>query len=216
MPRLWNDTIEAHRKDVSEAIMETTATLVFEDGLASVTMTRIAEETGIGRATLYKYFRDVETILRTWHERQVRRHLEQLVEARNTAGDDAHARLTAVLETYALIQHEHMKHHENQAGTTPGHPRHTHAGLQLDQGVGHSDVGAYLHRGQHVARAEEQLNALVVDLLAEAVKAGLVRSDVPPGELAEYCVGALAAASNLRSRLAVERLVKVTLDGLQP
>ena len=37
--------------------------MVAAHGLASVTMSRIAEETGIGRATLYKYFSDVEAIL---------------------------------------------------------------------------------------------------------------------------------------------------------
>lgn len=34
-----------------------------------MTMSRIAEEIGIGRATLYKYFPDVEAILLAWHER---------------------------------------------------------------------------------------------------------------------------------------------------
>jgi AcrR family transcriptional regulator len=47
-----------------KAILDTTAALVAEGGLLSVTMSRIAEEAGIGRATLYKYFPDVEAILR--------------------------------------------------------------------------------------------------------------------------------------------------------
>ncbi|WP_376776163.1 TetR/AcrR family transcriptional regulator [Nonomuraea jabiensis] len=34
-------------------------------------MTRIAEKVGIGRATLYKYFPDVEAILTAYHERNV-------------------------------------------------------------------------------------------------------------------------------------------------
>ena len=38
-------------------------------------MSQIAEQTGIGRATLYKYFPDVEAILLAWHERQVTGHL---------------------------------------------------------------------------------------------------------------------------------------------
>jgi AcrR family transcriptional regulator len=37
-------------------------------------MSQIAAETGIGRATLYKYFPDVEAILVAWHERQVAEH----------------------------------------------------------------------------------------------------------------------------------------------
>ena len=63
VPRLWNETIEGHRREVSDAIMDSTAALVTEHGLRSVTMSQIAEKTGIGRATLYKYFPRVETIL---------------------------------------------------------------------------------------------------------------------------------------------------------
>lgn len=75
---LWNETIEAHRAAVRDAILETTAALVDRHGLASVTMSQIAETTGIGRATLYKYFPDVDSILLTWHEREVTRHLDFL------------------------------------------------------------------------------------------------------------------------------------------
>jgi len=49
-------------------------------------MSRIADETGIGRATLYKYFPDVETIMTTWHKRQVTQHLQQLTAVRDQSG----------------------------------------------------------------------------------------------------------------------------------
>lgn len=65
MPRLWDDTIEAHRRAVQKAILDNAWALVTEHGLAAVTMSQIAEKTGIGRATLYKYFPDVEAILST-------------------------------------------------------------------------------------------------------------------------------------------------------
>ena len=52
-------------------LMRTTTALVAQHGLHAVTMSRIAEEAGIGRATLYKYFKDVEAILFAWHDRQV-------------------------------------------------------------------------------------------------------------------------------------------------
>jgi AcrR family transcriptional regulator len=58
-------------------------------------MSQIAERAGIGRATLYKYFPDVETILLAWHERQITGHLEHLAQVRDQAGEPA-ARLRAV------------------------------------------------------------------------------------------------------------------------
>src|ERR671911_3031815 len=106
MPRLWNETIEAHRAAVRDAVLDTTAALVAEHGLLSVTMSRIAEETGIGRATLYKYFPDVEAILLAWHERQIADHLDQLAAVRDQAGTPAE-RVAAVLEGYALILHDY-------------------------------------------------------------------------------------------------------------
>ena len=55
VPKLWSDTIAQHRHAVREAILDTTWALVTEHGLLSVTMSQIAEEAGVGRATLYKY-----------------------------------------------------------------------------------------------------------------------------------------------------------------
>lgn len=192
VPRLWNETIEAHRREVRAAILDTAAALVAEHGLTSVTMSRIAEETGIGRATLYKYFPDVEAILIAWHERHVRGHLEHLAEVRDRAGD-AGERLEAVLEAYALISHERFSHEH------PGH-----------------ELAAFLHRGEHVARAQQQLIDFIRDLLSGAAEGGDVRDDVAPEELAGYCLHALAAARGLTSQAAVRRLVGVTLDGLRP
>ncbi len=189
VPKLWNETIEAHRREVRDAILDTTAALVAEHGLASVTMSQIAEETGIGRATLYKYFPDAEAILFAWHERQISAHLQQLTEIRDQAGD-ASRRLEAVLEAYALIAHQRQRH-----GT---------------------ELGALLHRGGHVARAQQQLSAFIRDLLTEGAETGDVRDDVAADELASYCLHALTAASSLPSKAAVRRLVTVTLAGLRP
>ena len=187
VPKLWDETIAAHRRAVRDATLDTTAALVAEHGLASVTMTQIAERTGIGRATLYKYFPDVEAILLAWHQRQVAEHLNQLAEVRDHARHGVE-RLKAVLEAYALIVHEH------------------HGG----------DLAALLHRGPHVARAHQQLRDFVRDLLTEGASSGEVRDDVAPEELASYCLHAVAAARGLPSKAAVQRLVTVILAGLQP
>jgi len=186
VPKLWNETVEAHRRAVRDATLDATAALVAEHGLAAVTMSQIAETTGIGRATLYKYFPDIESILIAWHDRQVTGHLEQLVEVRDRAGD-ARARLEAVLEAYALIAH--------------GRPRGT-------------ELAALVHRGEHLALAQQHLNDFLQDLLTDAAAAGYIRTDVPPDELAAYCSTALAAAGDLPSKAAVRRLVTLTLAGL--
>lgn len=190
MPKLWNETIEVHRRAVHDAILDTAAALVAGDGLLSVTMSQIAEKTGIGRATLYKYFPSVEAILFAWHRRQIAHHLEHLATVRDQAGG-ARERLEAVLEAYALISQERHGHHD-------------------------SGFVALLHRDKEVARAQQQLRDMIRDLLAEAAKAGKLRDDVSPDELASYCLHALAAASSMRSKAAVHRLVAVTLAGLHP
>jgi hypothetical protein len=52
--------------------------------------------------------------------------------------------------------------------------------------------------------------------VSEAAETGDVRDDIPPDELANYCLHALTAAGTLPSKAAVRRLVRVTLAGLRP
>ena len=189
MPKIWTDTIETHRREVRDAVLDAAGALIAEDGLLAVTMSRIAERTGIGRATLYKYFPDVESILVAWHERQITAHLEQLVQVRDRPGTPMQ-RLRAVLEAYALIIRE----------TRGGHD---------------AEIVTSLHRDQHVRQAEHQLHHMVQGLLDAATETGEIRQDVPTGELATYCLHALSAASSIASKTAVRRLVSVTLSGLR-
>ncbi|MEU6812872.1 TetR/AcrR family transcriptional regulator [Streptomyces sp. NPDC046831] len=189
MPKLWNETIEEHRRAVRDAVLKTTAALVAEQGLRGVTMSRIAEGSGIGRATLYKYFPDVESIMVAWHEQQIAGHLAELAGLGERPGPPGE-RLEAVLERYAFIQQQ----------------RHGHG----------AELSAVLHRGDHVAHAEQHLRHFVQGVLAEGVQTGEVREDVSPDELAGYCLHALAGAGALSSKAAVRRLVAVTLAGLRP
>lgn len=187
VPKLWNETIDSHRRAVREAILDTAGVLANGQGLSSVTMSEIALGAGIGRATLYKYFPDVDAILVAWHERQVAIHLKYLAEIR-AQGGYSHERLKAVLEAYALIAHQHH-------GT---------------------ELSALLHQGQHIVRAQEQLSNFIGDMLTQGAEAGDIRKDIAPGELASYCLHALTAASSLPSKAAVLRLVKITMAGLRP
>lgn len=187
VPKLWNETIATHRNAVRDATLDTTAALVAEHGLTSVTMSQIAKQTGIGRATLYKYFPDIESILAAWHERQIANHLQQLEKIRDRATNPAE-QLEAVLHGFAQMSHGD---HDNE-------------------------FGALLHRGDHVIRAHQKLSRFVSDLIAKGARTGALRSDVPAGELATYCLHALTSANTLPSKAAIHRLVTVTMTGLRP
>lgn len=190
VPKLWTATIEEHRRTVHDAILDAAWQLVAQHGLLAVTMSQIAERAGIGRATLYKYFPDVEAILYASHQRHVAEHLRHLTELRDGAVDPAE-RLEAVLRAYAMIAY-----HREQHGT--------------------EELGALLHRGDHVNRAQQQLVDLLEDVLRGVAAAGQLRGDVALEELASFCLHALGAAGSLASEAAVQRLVNVTLAGLHP
>lgn len=188
MPKLWEESIDGHRRAVREAITEATWQLAEEHGPLAVTMSQVAKTAGIGRATLYKYFTDVESILIAHHAQHVEGHLRDLDALRGGAGPVG-PRLVAVVSAYASICFHRGRHSSR-------------------------DVTALVHRGAAVADAEHRLHRLFADLIAEAAAEGLARTDVNSEELAEYCLHALPAAGQAADLDHVGRLVRVTLDGL--
>jgi AcrR family transcriptional regulator len=188
VPKLWSDTIDAHRRDVRSAILDAAWALAIERGVTAVKMAHVAERTGIGRATLYKYFPDVESMLIAHHERHMEDHLEQLAALRDGDGDVGE-RLKAVLRLYA--------------------------GIAQARGQHAPELMTLVHRGEPAAGAQQQLIQALQALLTEAAEAGQVRSDVPVEELAGFGLHALSAARGLKSKAAVERLVDVTMAGLR-
>jgi AcrR family transcriptional regulator len=187
MPKIWSETIAAHRDAVRETTLDATAALIAQHGLTGVTMASIARESGIGRATLYKYFPDIDAILSAWHERQIGAHLQRLSEVSEATSPER--RLEAVLRAYA----------------------------QLSRGGGHgSELSSTLHASEHAAQAHAHLDAFLTTLIRDAADRGEVRTDVPAPELAAFCLHALTAAESLTSKAALDRLVAVTLSGLGP
>lgn len=179
MPKLWKDTVEEHRRDVRTAILEAAWALAQEHGVRGVTMGLVAEQAGISRATLYKYFRGVDDILVAAHAEHVQAHLAKLRSALDTA-DTPRQGLERLIEHYTEICF-----HRGRDGA--------------------AGVAALVHTGaqQHHQHAH-QLNRLVVDAIRAAQQAGDVRSDLAPKVLATYCLsaaegaGALANASDAR------------------
>ncbi|MEO7222146.1 MAG: TetR/AcrR family transcriptional regulator [Devosia sp.] len=163
MPKLWNDTIEAHKSAVASAIMDKTAELAALEGLHTLTMARIAQEAGIGRATLYKYFSDVEGILSAWHKRQITAHLEGLERIRQQKATPLEG-LEAVLIAYG----ENSRH------------GHDHA------------IGVLLHAMPHMQEAHNHLQDFLGSIIDEAVRSGSLEGGASSAELARYALAAIA------------------------
>lgn len=187
MPKLWDESIDGHRRAVRDAITEAAWRLAQEHGPLSLTMSQVAQAAGIGRATLYKYFADIESILVAHHARHIEDHLRVLEELRGGAGS-AGSRLVRVVGAYASICF-----HRGQASP---------------------EVAGLVHRGPDVADAMGHLRLVFTELVGEAAAEGSARGDVPPGELAEYCLSALRAGTEAEHPDQVDRLVGVVLDGL--
>ncbi|MFH8251530.1 TetR/AcrR family transcriptional regulator [Microbacterium sp. B2969] len=106
MPKLWSDTIADHRSAVLDAILDATAEVVHRNGVTGLTMTALAEKSGVGRATLYRYVPDVAAALVAWQQREISRHLQRLHAISSQSSDEV--RLENVLVAYARIRsHRH-------------------------------------------------------------------------------------------------------------
>ena len=170
MPKVWGETIDRHRALVREAILDATGDLVEEHGLLTLSMSDIARTAGIGRATLYKYFATVDDVVAAWHERVVRRHVDELKAIASRHGGSSE-QLRVVLTAYA-----HMRSHDEQLAAP-----------------------AVLHSGEHVASATDEARDLLAGLIAVGARDGVLRKDAPPPELASFCMHALGAAGEVRS-----------------
>ncbi len=184
---MWKDTVETHREAVRSSILDAVHTQIRARGLAGITMSGIAHDAGIGRATLYKYFPDIQAILDAAHEQHVTAHLTEL---RDLAAIDrpVDERLTSTLARYLAICTERQRH-------------------------GDTEVSTVLHRSDVVARAEADLLQLLTDLLHEAQQSGVVRDDTDGEQLARYCLHSLAGGDT-QAEASLSPLLRLTLDGL--
>lgn len=184
MPRLWDDTLEGHRQHLHQAILATTARLIQEKGLTGVTMQDIARETGIGRATLYKHFKDLGAILKSWHQQHLQQHLHHLQQTLHSEG-------TPIDHLRDVLTHF--------ARTTHGH--------------GQTEISQLLHQQPHAVEAQQHLLNMLTHLLEEGQATLSFRSDTPAEELALYCLHAVTAASRL-PEASQARMVELVLTGV--
>ena len=183
MPKTWAETLDGHREALRHAAITAALEIASEVGFQKVSMSGVAARTGITRATLYKYFPDVDAIFVEWHRRTLEHHLAH-VEAIADGGGDAADRLTEILLFFAMTA---LRHH------------------------GTRFAGALHDRG-HASAAEERLITVVEGIVAEGVDAGTFRADLSPREAAVFLQGSLSGADRLPDEAAVKRLVGLLVE----
>lgn len=156
-------------------------------------MSAVAAEAGVSRATLYKYFPDVESILIAGHHRHVQAHLEEL-RAVIDHNDNPRQALVEVLTTYAGIQ-------RHRAGDDVVEL----AGLVHGPSMAHHDAHDAIHALLATAIAAARTDA-ATDPSGDVVDAGT------DGALATMCLHALAAATS--TQIDIHEVVAFCLRGI--
>jgi AcrR family transcriptional regulator len=181
MPKIWADTIADHRRQVTDAIVDATAQLIAERGLRSVAMSAIAERAGIGRATLYKYFPDVESILLTWYTRAVaehRRSLAALAETEDVTLDDVGELLYAHRRSRLQLTHVELL-------------------ALLGGDAARSPTGSSHELAQTAQAVEREIVEALAAVLERLILRQEVRDDHDPALLARWLLHAAHASSAL-------------------
>lgn len=171
----WEATLDAHRSHQRRVIHRAAVELATEHGVAGVGMAEVARRAHLSRATLYKYFPNVEEILASYMISEVEEEHRRLA-ARLAALDSPMARLHTVLG-HLLAYFSTPEHLSASTVISPG---------QFSPAVA-ARVGAAMGR----------LHQMVRDEVAAAARLGALRSDVDADVLAEVFQHLLTAGRSL-------------------
>lgn len=185
MPKTWDDTLEGHREAVRRAAMQAALEIASEAGFQKVSMSSVATRTGITRATLYKYFPDVESIFVEWHRRTLEHHVAHVDGIVRSPGDAA-ARLRAILEFFAMTA---FRHHGSR-------------------------FAEVLHSREHAVAAENRLLGILEQVIEEGIDALEFRKDLWPREVAVFLHGSLSGVHRLPDEVAVRRVVDLAVGSI--
>lgn len=198
MPRLWEDSLVEHKQRLRQHVMAVAVDLVGTHGLGGVSMSQLAAAAGIGRATLYKYFPDVDSVITAWGAEQIGAYTKH-VNAELAELTEPSARLHRFLE----LQVEHVAGHAHSFGV---------------QALGSGNLSA--RAAEHVETHRAQLRSVVTAILRDGITAGEFRPDADPEVHAELILGLVAAlrpavvAGTLGTGDAVRALARLLADGL--
>jgi AcrR family transcriptional regulator len=103
MPKISAGSLEEHRAETTDRLLDAWSALVREKGYDGVTLAEVASQVGLARTAIYNYFPDRESILFAWTDREVRRTLDDLeaqVEQAETAQEKIRIFVRLELESF--------------------------------------------------------------------------------------------------------------------
>jgi AcrR family transcriptional regulator len=179
MPRIRAENIEAHKAMTRREILDAAHDLIAEIGSADISLAEVAGAVGIGRTTLYEYFRDKDDLIASMVEERLPEVIDALIA--KTAGDDVVERLRSLAvatvefivedRVLGLILHRELPRLSQDA---QDRIRLTHQDLASEM------VGLYLtgvREGTFVAMAPDIAGRLMNELIMAAAKVLIVAPD---------------------------------------
>ena len=94
MPRIRAESIEAHKELTRRELLDAAYDLIEETHTADISLGDVAAEVGIGRTTLYEYFRDKDDLIAAMVEERLPEVIEGLLV--ETAGGGLRERLESL------------------------------------------------------------------------------------------------------------------------
>jgi AcrR family transcriptional regulator len=180
VPRISGPTIAAHVAQQEAAVVRAATELFAERGFAAVTMADIAEQVGLARSSLYRYFPDKDHILLAW----LRRENAVLVE-RSRAIAESDAEPQDRLRRWLRLQLDYLQEPDHQL----------FAAIASSLGDLEPEVL------EAVVEEHRRLYATVEPIVADALQVSAGgRSRRDPSLIAQLVVGLLRAASEALGR----------------
>jgi AcrR family transcriptional regulator len=103
---------QARRVRTEQAILDGFEVVLIREGASGVTMQAVASEAGVAKTLIYKYFENMEGLIKTWaKQREIFLPLEELFPDPDAAAESLHNDPYAFARMQILKQAEHMRNH---------------------------------------------------------------------------------------------------------
>jgi len=107
VPKIIGGSLAAHRATTRDRLFGALGRLLRTRPLASITVSDIAAEAGVGRTAVYNHFADRDAILLAYIADQAAQHAARLDIALRDGPDDPAVQLRAYVRAQCLLEHAH-------------------------------------------------------------------------------------------------------------